>query len=384
MLQESGMPVTEEAMQAEWKRINEEQGNNIANDSAYSPFWRLIESIITKPCIWLRDLLIETALPNLFLKYASGVWLDMYAWGVNLKRKLEAYAIGELTVTRNNSAGELFIPKGFIVTSPKLRGYVYRVITTEDITIPDGKLTARIPVQAERPGTAYNLGAGYYSTMPKPVSGIASIKNDTDWLTVIGADKEQDEPLRLRCRNQFSAVGKYHHDAAYTSDITDFSGLRTDYLFFEHGAPRGPGSANCYIMIESGVPTQAFVDKINSYIRDAGHHGHGDDMLCLPIPVMHVALEVTVFPIANLSKERCERLKQDVENMVRCAFRENTDFTVSKVSPFSRFSFSMLSNELHAALLDLESVQFSHSGSSEDIISTMSLPLLNSLNVVEG
>lgn len=38
---------------------------------------------------------------------------------------------------------------------------------------------------------------------------------------------------------------------------------------------------------------------------------------------------------------------QKVENMIRCAFRENNDFNVTKTYPFSRFSFSKLGEEIH-------------------------------------
>jgi hypothetical protein len=137
-------------------------------------------------------------------------------------------------------------------------------------------------------------------------------------------------------------------------------------------------------MIESGAPTQSFVDDINSHIRDSGNHGHGDDMLCFPIPVTQVALTVTVIPKANLTDEKKQQLKQTVEDMVRCAFRGNTVYQVTKVYPFSRFSFSRLSEELHADLLDLKSVEFSHNGVSEDIQSTMNLPLLGSLTMQEA
>ena len=41
-------------------------------------------------------------------------------------------------------------------------------------------------------------------------------------------------------------------------------------------------------MIDSGIPTQAFVDSINTHINDSGEHGHGDDMLCFPMPALNI------------------------------------------------------------------------------------------------
>ncbi len=380
MLQDAGVPVTEEAMQQRWNTINSEQGGLIQNDSKWSPFWRLITAVVTEPCKQLVKLLVEHALPNVFLRYASNTWLDLYAWGVDVERKAGVKAQGQLVVTRTVSTGALFIPAGTVVESPPINGYVYRLVSNADVTIEDGQLTGFLPVTAEQIGNAYNLGPSYYSILPVAITGVASVTNNADWLHVAGADTEEDEPLRLRCRNQFSAVGQYHHDAAYTAEISSFAGIRPDYLFFEHDAPRGAGSANCYVMIETGVPTQDVVDTINTHICDTGNHGHGDDLRCFPMPTTAVPLTVTVHPVPHLTDEKQEALRVGVENMVRCAFRENTDFTVSKTWPLGRFSFSRLSDELHGQFLDLRSVEFSH----DDIMSELTLPVLSILTVLLG
>lgn len=385
MLQEAGMPVTAGDMQARWDAINAEQGGRISNSSKWSPFWRLISAIVTEPCLDLVATLVNTALPNTFLVTSSGVWLDVFARGVDVERKRAVAAEGRVTFTRENATGELTVPAGTVIESPAIDGYVYRLSVTRETVCPDGTLVFDVPVRAQNPGTAYNLGPGYYSILPEPVPGTASAANGEDWLDTPGADEESDEELRLRCRNQFSAVGQYHHDAAYTALIASFAGIRTDYIYFEHGGPRGPGSANCYIMIESGAPSQAFVDRINAHVRDGGNHGHGDDLLCFPMPLAPVDLSVTVHPAPNLDADRRAELLAETGARIRCAFRENTDFPVTRTFPFSRFSFSRLSEELHAALPDLASVEFSHgNGSDEDIVSAMALPVLGTLTVNEG
>lgn len=380
MLQEAGMPTTESAMQARWDAINTAQGSQITNSSKWSPFWRLISAIVTEPMQALITALVTTILPQTFLKTASGAWLDIYAWGVDLERKSAVPAQGVITVTRTNSAGELVVPAGTVIESPSLNGHVYRVAVTATVTIPDTQLTAAVPVQAENTGTAYNLGPGYYSILPQPLSGVAAVTNGEAWLAVPGADEETDEELRLRAQNQFSAVGQYHHDAAYKADIASFAGIRTDYIVFEHDAPRGPGSANAYIMIDSGPAPQEFVDTINAHVRDTGNHGHGDDMLCFPMPVLPVDLVATVHPVPNLEAAKADALVQDVEARIRSAFRESTDYDMTRTWPHSRFALSVLSDELHAQLPDLASVEFNR----DDIVATLELPMLASLTVTNG
>ena len=47
MLEEASVPTTEAAMKAEWDAINAAEGSQITNNSAWSPFWRLISAIVT-------------------------------------------------------------------------------------------------------------------------------------------------------------------------------------------------------------------------------------------------------------------------------------------------------------------------------------------------
>ena len=332
MLKEAGVPTTEAAMKAEWDAINAAEGSQITNNSAWSPFWRLISAIVTAPALWLVRLLIRDALPNVFLKFASGSYLDVYAWGVELERKPAAHAEGVVLFTRASASGSLTIPRGTAVESPAINGVVHRVLTKADAVIPDGQLGLEVPVRAEEAGTAANLGPGYYSVLPEPVPGIASVTNRDAWLTSPGADEEDDESLRLRARNQFQAVGQYHHDAGYRAVVTAFAGIRTD------------------------------------------------DILFFPMPAVPVELEATVDPLLSCGEERREALRTAAEDMIRAAFRENQDIEITRTFPQSRFSFSRLDRELHDALPDLRSVEFS----LPDIVSELSLPVLRTLTVRLG
>lgn len=378
MLKDAGIPTTQEGLQAEWDRINEGEEVQIANGSRWSPFWRLISAMVTTPGLWLINLLVQYALPNFFLKTSTGIWLELLAWAVDLERKPAVRTRGVVRFTRESPEGEVVVEAGLLVATPAINGKVYRLRTTSPVTIGHGVISALVPVEAESAGTAHNLGPGYFTILPEPVTGIESVSNEAEWIAIAGADAESDDSLRGRCRNQFSAVGQYHHDAAYRADISLFAGIQPDYVWFEHDAPRGPGSANAFIMMNSGRPAQAFVDGINAYIRDQGHHGHGDDMLCYPMPVKPEALSVTVYHDDVLPDERVAALRQGVTDRVRFAFRENQDFTgITRTMPFSRFSFSTLARELHQQLPDLASVAFSLA----DIKSGMELPTLSDLTV---
>ncbi|WP_207384102.1 baseplate J/gp47 family protein, partial [Enterobacter hormaechei] len=176
--------------------------------------------------------------------------------------------------------------------------------------------------------------------LPVAVDGISHVASEEDWLTVPGADEESDDELRERCRNQFNLVGNYHTDAVYRSMIASVAGLSIERIFFLHDAPRGPGTANAYLLLDSGVTSEPFIDTVNDYINTQGHHGHGDDMQCFAMPETRHDLNVTVYVrnLGNLEAEQQDTLKKGIENLIRCAFRENTDYDVKKTWPYSRFS----------------------------------------------
>ncbi|TPW60922.1 MULTISPECIES: baseplate J/gp47 family protein [Klebsiella/Raoultella group] len=380
-LRAGGMPTTEAEINAEFQKVVDEQGM-ITNTSKMSPFWRLITAIVTKPVMWLKDILVSVVMANMYLATASGAYLDLFAWAVNLSRKDATFARGAITFFKGDATLLITIPAGTVIQTERIDDKVYRVKTLAEVVIPAGTASQAIDVTAEENGAAYNLAPGYFRILPTDIPGISRVENLDNWLTQPGADKESDDELRDRARNQYNLVGSYHIDAVYRSMIASVAGLSTDRIYFEHDAPRGPGTANAYLLLDTGTPADSFIAAVNDHIMVQGYHGHGDDMRCFTMPETHQDLTVTVWVFAtlNLDADELADLLQDIENAVRCAFRENATYTVTKTWPHSRFSFSRLAEELHEQFPALESVSFS----LDDIISGLSVPRLASLNVVQG
>ncbi|RMV43738.1 hypothetical protein ALP11_05180, partial [Pseudomonas syringae pv. papulans] len=95
------------------------------------------------------------------------------------------------------------------VQSPTLNGHIYQLVTTEPRSFEEGQSQLVVPVKAVGAGSGYNLAPGYYAVLPQSVPGIVQVVNATDWLLTPGADAEHDDQLRLRVRNQFSAVNQW-------------------------------------------------------------------------------------------------------------------------------------------------------------------------------
>ena len=379
-LADAGIPVTEEGLRKAWEKEVAAQGSKMSNTSAYSPFWRVITALVTKPVMWMISFISGTVLPNFFVKTARDKWLDMLAWAVNVERKGATKAQGMLLFTRDVAGGVLQMPAGIQVQSAAINGHIYQLVTTQVVTFADGVLQLEVPAEAQEVGSGFNLAPGYYAILPVPIPGIVQVVNTDGWLIAPGADPEPDDQLRLRVRNQFSAVNQWHTDAVYRAMISAFPAVRPDGVYFLHGAPRGPGSANAYVLFEADVPAAAYLEQINAHIRDQGNHGHGDDLLVLVMPETLHELAVTLWPRPTLTTEQRTKLQAEAELFIRAAFRESGtgDYQPTLTYPQARFSFSRLAEELHQQFAGIESLHFDNA----DIVSELTIPRISSLQVV--
>lgn len=377
IVKESGIPTTEE----EWKKILKEEMRKeeavINNDSPFSPFWRLVEGAVIKCTTWLINVLLVTyVLPNMFLATAKDEWLDLLAWACRVERKGNTKAKGRVAFQRAAAKGPaLVIPKDTWVQTDVINGRIYRVRVTEDTVMPENETMVLAQVEAEEPGAAYNLGEGYFHILPTAISGIAAATNPGDWLTEAGADKESNDDLRLRVRNQWSAVAKWHIDAAYRALLTERAGIQDDNVYFEHNAPRGPGTANALILLDTGEPSAQMIDDLNQHIRDHGQHGHGDDLQVMAMPSVEVDITMKLWPLLSLTLDERAELKAQVEHFINAAFRENTDYTPTRTNPVARFSFSRPGQELHAQFPGIASLEFGQ----PDIVNNLTVPRIRSL-----
>ncbi|WP_350603790.1 baseplate J/gp47 family protein [Pseudoalteromonas sp. SMN1298-MNA-CIBAN-0114] len=383
IVKNAGIPTTEDGWKTLFKQEVDAQGSIIANDSPYSPFWRLISAIVAKPATWIvNKVLIEKILPNLFLQTATdSEFIEAKAWEHDLTRKSEERTQGKVRFNRAANTGpSLLISAGTIIQSDAINGKVYRVLTVDDVILPENQASVLVNVIAETAGAAHNLGAGYYHILPASVTGISSAINDSDWIDVLGADAEKNQDLKLRTRNAFTAAAPWHIDAVYRAMLTERSGLNTDNIFFEHDAPRGPGTANAYILLDTGEPSQSLINDLNEYVMAKGYHGHGDDLLVLTMPSVDVSVGLTVYPHVYLLDNEVTALISNIENFIRSAFRENTDYVVTRTEPQTRFSFSRLGQELHKEFDGIDSLSWHQT----DITNQNNVPRLTALTIENG
>ncbi|MFT7680623.1 MAG: putative phage protein gp47/JayE [Moritella dasanensis] len=379
LVKQSGIPTDA----ASWKKVLKDEMKAeeciISNDSLFSPFWRLIESAVIKTTLWLiNTLLVGYVLPNMFVATATDEWLDMQAWQCKLTRKGATKAKGVVAFQRAAAKGPaLVIPKDTWIQTEAINGNIYRVRVLSDTTLPENETLVLVEVEAEHNGAAYNLGEGYYHILSTAIAGIAAVTNPAEWLNEAGADKESNDELRLRIRNQWSAVAKWHIDAAYRALLTSRAGINDDNVYFEHNAPRGPGTANAYILLDTGEPSQDMLTDLNTHIREQGQHGHGDDLQVMAMPETQHDIVCQIWPLRSLTMDERTELKTAVEKFIGAAFRENADYQPTVTNPILRFSFSKLGKELHGQFPQIESLDFDNA----DIINNLTVPRIQTLGV---
>ncbi|MGR7921934.1 baseplate J/gp47 family protein [Zobellella denitrificans] len=380
LLAADGIPTTTDALEQELAREVTAAGSIITNDSRMSPFWRLQRAMVVKPALWLlNQLLVGHVLPNSFAATAKGYYQDLKAWDVGLERKPATATRGWVEFVKDSPATAVTIEAGTRISTERINGRIYTLAVVTTVVIPAGQASGLVVCQATEAGTAWNLPAGYYCILPSRVPGISAVRNPVDWITEPGDNEEDDDALGLRIQNQYSVVGRYHIDAVYRAMLAAVAGIRSDNIFFEHDAPRGPGTANAYILMEVGPTPAALIDKLNRYVNQEGNHGHGDDLQCFALPDTQHALTLHLWPRAFLGDHDKAQLKSQAEAMVRAAFRETSDYPeITRTKPFSRFSFSRLGAELHRLLPDLDSL----SVDQPDIHSEQAIPRLSSLEVI--
>ncbi len=379
VLTDSGIPTDSDSMKQAFQQIATEEGVTLNNDSAYSPFWRLILSIASTPVVWLLGLLVDSVLPNSFVKYATGAFLDLLGWAVDLDRKRGGKTQGQIIFERSTVGQVLVIKAGTVVQTVPINGTIYKVIVDQDTTFATADSSLVVNVTAENPGAAYNLAAGYFNTLTEPVAGVSSVSNLAGWITTPGEDVESDDDFRLRIKNQFSAVNQYHTDAVYRSMIAGQTGFAADRIYFEHNPPRGPGSANAFVLFDAGVPGADYLAQVNAYIADQGNHGHGDDLLVMALPETQHTIDVTLYIPDWLTDAESTTLQTNVDQFIRQAFRESSTagWSPTQTRPWARFSFSRLGEELHAQFSNIQSIAWGQT----DIVSQMNIPRLQALNI---
>ncbi len=374
----AGLPVTKADIETEFQNKADAAGLKFNNNSIYSPFWKFLRSVAVYPFQQLIAFVITGVMPNLFLKTASKYYLDMIGWSRDIERKKRQALTGFIQFNRDSTGSSLSVKAGTLIKTAAINGKVYRVATTEEGIFSSSDLSIDIPVKAETPGAEYNLAAGYFNSLVTPITGITSVTNAENWITTPGTDDEEDDDYRERIRARFPSVSDWHVTAVYKSIIAEQIGIEYSKIYIEYNtAPRGAGSADALVVFDDGVSSSDYLHKVNAYITDQGYHGLGDDLRVKAFPETQHNIVAALYAMAGTSAADMAAAADKAEQIIRCAFRQNSAYDIKKTWYYKRFSMSNLAAEIMEQIPVLTSVEFNIG----DIVSEANIPRLQTLTV---
>ena len=167
-----------------------------ARDIVFTIYQRTLDA-----CWKLIQQAFRTLIPQMFLRYATGSWLDEFALDRSLQRFLGQYTILTLSCTKQ-AGSELTIYQGsvfyIVEQSPRRYQLVSRVDIAEEVTEFEIDVEAIAPIDGEWIfSEAYNapVGLTWDSEDALPIDSISFDKTE---YVQSGADPEEDEDLRSR------------------------------------------------------------------------------------------------------------------------------------------------------------------------------------------
>lgn len=275
--------------------------------------FRTLLSIFLQACSEFYTLL-KSVLLQIYLKNATGQWLDAKAAEYGKARKSAIKTEGIITCSRDQAGNEIIIAKGtqFRDTTKK-----YIFIAKDDVTMAADQTTVSVSVLAEASGQIYNLAPNTIIESIQYISGIDSITNESDWITTEGADQEDDESLRQRCFNVWEELAVHPTGGKYAAVTMNVEGVESVYVDDLH--PRGQGTVDIIITGANGDPTQTLIDKVTEAVNEV--KGSYDNILVKGATIVNKDVSISIYVETLYSQE--SEIIQDAKDVITTLFNNN-------------------------------------------------------------
>lgn len=198
---------------------------------------------------------------QMFPNTAEGEWLELHAAQRGLERRGGRKAVGEVHFYLPYAMTfDVTVPEGTVCATAGSEPVRFR--TTEQVTIPSGRMNARAAVEALEEGAAGNVAEQVISVLVTPVTGVSSVSNDER--TVLGADEESDEMLRKRVLDSFFNIPNGTNKAYYINSAMSVEGVTAAGVIPQR---RGPGTVDVYIASSEGTPSLSLLREVREKLQ---------------------------------------------------------------------------------------------------------------------
>lgn len=264
--------------------------------------------------------LARSIINNLFIKHAEGDWLEIKVADVGKKRKEAIKTRGYVTLYRDDYQNALQITKGHMFkTLPDVNGKELKFYVLDTTVIGAGEKSGKVLVEAESPGTGYNVSTGKITVSMIHLDGVVSVSNEEGWLYEEGADIEDLEDLRTRAEDAWSELAERTTDEKLINVSKKVSGVLDARVDAQH--PRGQGTTDIIITSTSGEATQELLKKVEN--ATAYLKGNYDDFLYKSSTIVNVDIKLTLYIAKDASTDGVQQTaEKTIEKFMQLSSRE--------------------------------------------------------------
>lgn len=264
--------------------------------------------------------LARSIINNLFIKHAEGEWLEIKVADVGKKRKEAIKTRGYVTLYRDDYQNALQITKGHMFkTLPDVNGKELKFYVLDTTVIGAGEKSGKVLVEAESPGTGYNVSTGKITVSMIHLDGVVSVSNEEGWLYEEGADIEDLEDLRTRAEDAWSELAERTTEEKLINVSKKVSGVLDVRVDAQH--PRGQGTTNIIITSTSGEATQELLKKVEN--ATAYLKGNYDDFLYKSSTIVNVDIKLTLYIAKDASTDGVQQTaEKTIEKFMQLSSRE--------------------------------------------------------------
>lgn len=268
----------------------EDEGFPITNFKKGGIFYHLCRMLVTI-YIELKEL-ARVIVNSCFIKHAEGDWLKIKAADYSKQQKEAKAAKGYVTIYRNEYNNALQVTKGHCFkTEPDAGGKELKFYCCENTVIDAGEPVGRVLVEAEAPGTYYNIAPGRITISMIHLDGMDYVTNEEDWLFEEGAEEEDLEDLRDRCMSSWAELATRTIEEKLRNAAKSVPGVLDARIDAQH--PRGQGTVDVIVTGAAGEASPELIRRVGEALEPL--KGNYEDYLVKSSEVVRQAFELVVY-----------------------------------------------------------------------------------------
>lgn len=240
------------------------------------------------------------------LKYAYGEFLDHIGALKNVKRHTLSKSTVQIKLILSEARDvDIEVPEGTRVSTGNYDVF-WEIQETQ--VIPAGEVEATFEFECTEPGADSNeFAVGEITELVDPLPYVSSVTNTTK--SAGGSDEESDEAFANRILIAPSAFSVAGTEDAYIYFIKSYDSKITDVLV----KADDNATVRIYFLTENGIPTEANVNALQSYMDDADDIKPLTDKVVVSAPeAVDYNLELTYY-IDKASSNREQTIKAAVQ-----------------------------------------------------------------------